>query len=131
MGCPIVLIYPPHLQTKVHPYCIRTQGVDLDVAIYMGLDTEDMEAAGGVGALLQAQWRIFNALEDPTRQTAVINMDGTPPPLPTRTHPSSQTPVQWAVLIFSARNLVPIDYCILGLSWSEVAMANPKLALHH
>jgi len=85
MGCPIVLIYPPHLQTKVHPYCIRTQGVDLDVAIYMGLDTEDMEAAGGVGALLQAQWRIFNALEDPTRQTAVINMDGTPPP-PSDTH---------------------------------------------
>ena len=73
----------------------RARGVDLDVAIYMGLDMEDIEAAGEAGPLLAAQWRIFNALEDPTRQTAVINMDGMHPPpslLDSMTQTSSTSP---------------------------------------
>ena len=56
----------------------RTRGVDLDVAIYMGLSSEDVKNAGGARNLLEALWPMFSALKDPRRQTAVVNLDGAP-----------------------------------------------------
>lgn len=54
----------------------RTQGVDIDVAVYMGLLDEDIKKYGNVDVLLDAQKKMFGALQDPLRQTAVVNMDG-------------------------------------------------------
>lgn len=50
--------------------------MDLDVAIYMGLSSEDVKLAGGSKPLLEALWPMFSALKDPKRQTAVVNLDG-------------------------------------------------------
>ncbi len=54
----------------------RTRGVDLDVAIYMGLSADDVKDNGGSQPLLEGLWPMFSALKDPKRQTAVVNLDG-------------------------------------------------------
>lgn len=48
----------------------------MDVAIYMGLDLQDVQALGGAKAVLQGLWPMFSSLKDPERQTAVVNLDG-------------------------------------------------------
>lgn len=48
----------------------------MDMAIYMGLTKEDVEAKG-IDKLLEGQKRFFGSLKDSQTQTAVINLDGT------------------------------------------------------
>ena len=65
------------LCTTYNEHWYRTKGIDLDVAIYMGLDAEDVEENGGAKEVLRGLWSMFSSLKDPERQTAVVNLDGT------------------------------------------------------
>ncbi len=56
----------------------RLDEVDFDIVVYNNLTTEAIEASGQtLEEMLEAQERLLRRLTDPTRQRAIINLDGT------------------------------------------------------
>ena len=78
----------------------------MDIVVYINLTTEAIEASGqSVEAMLEAQARLLRRLTDPSRQRAIINIDGAllaeaspaRPCTKRRTHHSRHIPQQhWA-----------------------------------
>ncbi len=55
----------------------RLDEVDFDIVVYNNLTTEAIEASGQtLEEMLEAQERLLRRLTDPTRQRAIINLDG-------------------------------------------------------
>ncbi len=55
----------------------RCDYVDLDVAVFTNILQEKVDAFGGIAPYLDAQGSLFLKLQDPNRQRAVVNSDGT------------------------------------------------------
>ena len=74
---------------KDFPACNRRlDEVDMDIVVFTNMSAEAAEAAGqSPEEMLEAQARLLRRLTDPTRQRAIINLDGelsTSCPLPDR-----------------------------------------------
>lgn len=55
----------------------RLDEVDFDIVVYNNLTSEAIEASGQtLEEMLEAQERLLRRLTDPTRQRAIINLDG-------------------------------------------------------
>ncbi len=57
--------------------CGRCDYVDLDVAVFTNILQEKVDAFGGIAPYLDTQGSLFLKLQDPNRQRAVVNSDGT------------------------------------------------------
>ena len=58
----------------------RLDEVDMDIVVYNNLTAEAIEASGQtLEEMLEAQARLLRRLTDPSRQRAIINLDGAPP----------------------------------------------------
>lgn len=55
----------------------RLDEVDMDIVVFTNLMTEEAEASGRtIEEMLEEQGRLLRRLTDPTRQRAIINLDG-------------------------------------------------------
>ena len=60
-----------------HACTCRLDEVDMDIVVFTNLTTEDMEESEqSLEEALEAQARLLRRLIDPTRQRAIINLDG-------------------------------------------------------
>jgi UDP-N-acetylmuramyl tripeptide synthase len=50
--------------------------VDVDIAVFTNLASDPAEARGDPDELLAAKGALFRRLTDPSRQRAIINLDG-------------------------------------------------------
>lgn len=65
----------------------RLDDVDMDIVVFMNLTTDAIEASGKtLEEMLEEQARLLRRLKDPTRQRAIINLDGELPTIPLKTH---------------------------------------------
>ena len=62
---------------KFSLWACRCDYVDLDVAVFTNILQERVDALGGIAPYLDAQGSLFLKLQDPNRQRAVVNSDGT------------------------------------------------------
>ena len=53
--------------------------MDFDVAVFTNILKDKVDAFGGITQYLDAQGSLFMKLQDPNRQRAVVNTDGTFP----------------------------------------------------
>ncbi len=55
----------------------RLDEVDMDIVVFTNLTTDAIEASGrSLEEMLEEQARLLRRLKDPTRQRAIINLDG-------------------------------------------------------
>ena len=91
----------------------------MDIVVYNNLTTEAMEASGQtLEEMLEAQARLLRRLTDPSRQRAIINLDGVQPDAP-------RMPLK--AVNFTDVNACPTNMGQLKTSWAACVQIHMRM----